>query len=282
VASSVRTMSGGPDLADYLRWVGLGCELTGLGITAAGITDLRRRYSNRPGIVATSRAAAGRAGAWLLAAATACARVLAAAGRWVRRTTRDWWRQLLKRRSPPPRPSTGRSARRPGCPRSWRGRGPTSRTPGTPCPLVYRSSRLPDQFGEASREAGQDEATSKATSIGASETWGAFGLRAEAVGVAILALGRRPRGSGELAGARPRRLRVPGSGDRYRYAWPKSQLRPAHPRQRSGDSPLGLSGRWYASNLRLDAEAVAAELNQRDRQPEYGQLGYDDWVVVED
>jgi hypothetical protein len=33
---------------------------------------------------------------------------------------------------------------------------------------------------------------------------------------------------------------------------------------------------------RTDAEAVAAELNERDLQPEYGQLGHDDWVVVED
>jgi hypothetical protein len=31
-----------------------------------------------------------------------------------------------------------------------------------------------------------------------------------------------------------------------------------------------------------DADAVAAELNERDQQPEYGQLGQDDWVVVED
>ena len=33
---------------------------------------------------------------------------------------------------------------------------------------------------------------------------------------------------------------------------------------------------------RSEAEAVAGELNVRDRQPEYGQLGLDDWVVVED
>jgi len=33
---------------------------------------------------------------------------------------------------------------------------------------------------------------------------------------------------------------------------------------------------------RAEAEAVAAELNERDRQPEYGQLGQDDWVVVDD
>jgi hypothetical protein len=33
---------------------------------------------------------------------------------------------------------------------------------------------------------------------------------------------------------------------------------------------------------RAEAEAVAAELNERDRHPEYGQLGQDDWIVVDD
>jgi hypothetical protein len=33
---------------------------------------------------------------------------------------------------------------------------------------------------------------------------------------------------------------------------------------------------------RAEAEAVAAALNERDRHPEYGQLGDDDWVVVDD
>jgi hypothetical protein len=33
---------------------------------------------------------------------------------------------------------------------------------------------------------------------------------------------------------------------------------------------------------RADAEAVAAELNKRDRQPEYGELGHDYWTVVTD
>jgi hypothetical protein len=32
---------------------------------------------------------------------------------------------------------------------------------------------------------------------------------------------------------------------------------------------------------RAAAERVAAELNQRDRHPEYGELGHDDWIVVE-
>jgi hypothetical protein len=33
---------------------------------------------------------------------------------------------------------------------------------------------------------------------------------------------------------------------------------------------------------RAEAEAIAAELNERDRHPEYGELGRDDWIVVED
>jgi hypothetical protein len=33
---------------------------------------------------------------------------------------------------------------------------------------------------------------------------------------------------------------------------------------------------------RAEAERVPAELNERDRRPEYGELGRDDWVVVED
>jgi hypothetical protein len=33
---------------------------------------------------------------------------------------------------------------------------------------------------------------------------------------------------------------------------------------------------------RTGAETVAAELNDRDRRPEYGELGHDDWTVVED
>ena len=33
---------------------------------------------------------------------------------------------------------------------------------------------------------------------------------------------------------------------------------------------------------RAEAEAVATELNERDRQPEYGALGEDDWIVVDD
>jgi hypothetical protein len=33
---------------------------------------------------------------------------------------------------------------------------------------------------------------------------------------------------------------------------------------------------------RTEAEQVAAELNERDRQAEYGDLGDDDWIVVDD
>ena len=33
---------------------------------------------------------------------------------------------------------------------------------------------------------------------------------------------------------------------------------------------------------RAQAEAVAADLNQRDRQAEHGHLGEDDWIVVDD
>ena len=51
------------------------------------------------------------------------------------------------------------------------------------------------------------------------------------------------------------------------------------------DNPKGvMSTRDRAAiwNDRTDAEAVAEELNDRDRRPEYGELGHDDWVVVEE
>jgi hypothetical protein len=52
-----------------------------------------------------------------------------------------------------------------------------------------------------------------------------------------------------------------------------------HPDNRKGVmSTLERAGTW---DTRAEAEAVAAELNERDRQPEYGQLGDDDWVVVD-
>ena len=33
---------------------------------------------------------------------------------------------------------------------------------------------------------------------------------------------------------------------------------------------------------RADADRVATELNERDCRPEYGELGHDDWIVVEE
>jgi hypothetical protein len=53
---------------------------------------------------------------------------------------------------------------------------------------------------------------------------------------------------------------------------------------RPGDPPGVMSTRDRAAiwDDRADADAVAAALNERDRQPEYGELGHDDWIVVED
>lgn len=51
------------------------------------------------------------------------------------------------------------------------------------------------------------------------------------------------------------------------------------------DNPKGvMSTRARAAiwDDRAEAEAVAAELNERDLRPEYGELGHDDWAVVED
>lgn len=51
------------------------------------------------------------------------------------------------------------------------------------------------------------------------------------------------------------------------------------------DNPKGvMSTRDRAAiwDNRADAEAVVDELNERDRQPEYGELGHDDWTVVDD
>jgi hypothetical protein len=39
------------------------------------------------------------------------------------------------------------------------------------------------------------------------------------------------------------------------------------------------AGTW---DDRAEPEQVAAELSERHRRPEYGELGHDDWVVVED
>jgi hypothetical protein len=50
------------------------------------------------------------------------------------------------------------------------------------------------------------------------------------------------------------------------------------------DNPKGVMSRCDRAAIwedRAEAETVAAELNERDRQPEYCELGHDDWVVVE-
>ena len=53
---------------------------------------------------------------------------------------------------------------------------------------------------------------------------------------------------------------------------------------RPGDPKGVMATRDHAANWanRADAERVAAELNERDCRPEYGELGHDDWIVVED
>jgi hypothetical protein len=51
------------------------------------------------------------------------------------------------------------------------------------------------------------------------------------------------------------------------------------------DNRKGVMSTWDGAATwddRAEAEAVAAELNDRDRHPEYGTLGQDDWIVVDD
>jgi hypothetical protein len=61
-----------------------------------------------------------------------------------------------------------------------------------------------------------------------------------------------------------------------------------HGRRRAGRDRRGvggevdLGGRAATWDDRAQAEAVAAELNECDRRPEYRESGHDDWVVVED
>jgi hypothetical protein len=54
---------------------------------------------------------------------------------------------------------------------------------------------------------------------------------------------------------------------------------------RPGDPP-GVMSSWDRAGTwddKTEAEAVAETLNERDRKPEYGDLGGDDdWVVVDD
>ena len=47
----------------------------------------------------------------------------------------------------------------------------------------------------------------------------------------------------------------------------------------------GVMSTWDRAAMwvdRAEAKAVAAALNERDRHPEYGPLGEDDWIVVDD
>jgi hypothetical protein len=51
------------------------------------------------------------------------------------------------------------------------------------------------------------------------------------------------------------------------------------------DDPKGVMATWDRAatwDNRAEAEAVAAELNERDRQAESDDLGEDDWIVVDD
>jgi hypothetical protein len=93
--SKFRTMTRGPDLADWLRWTGLVCELTGLAITAAGIGDLRRRYSDRPGVVGVVGAALRRRWSRIQTAATTAREAGGRAWQWLRRAGRYRWNQAL-------------------------------------------------------------------------------------------------------------------------------------------------------------------------------------------
>jgi hypothetical protein len=52
-----------------------------------------------------------------------------------------------------------------------------------------------------------------------------------------------------------------------------------HPYNRQG--VMSTRDRAAIWKHRAKAEAVAAALNERDRQPEYGALGEDNWIVVE-
>jgi hypothetical protein len=53
-----------------------------------------------------------------------------------------------------------------------------------------------------------------------------------------------------------------------------------HPRAPQGTT-LNHIELAYRFDYRDEAEQAAAGLNDRDRRPEYGELGHDDWIVVE-
>jgi hypothetical protein len=54
------------------------------------------------------------------------------------------------------------------------------------------------------------------------------------------------------------------------------------PQQRDPKAVMATRERAGTWDDRHEAERVAAELNERDRQPEYGELGHDDWIVVKE
>jgi hypothetical protein len=54
-----------------------------------------------------------------------------------------------------------------------------------------------------------------------------------------------------------------------------------HPDTLQGTT-LNRPERAYRFEDRAEAARAAAGLNERDRHPEYGELGRDDWIVVED
>jgi hypothetical protein len=51
------------------------------------------------------------------------------------------------------------------------------------------------------------------------------------------------------------------------------------------DDAMGVMSTWDGAATwddKVEAEAVAEALKERDRQPEYGDLSDDDWIVVDD
>jgi hypothetical protein len=181
-------MSGGPDLADWLRWVGLGCELTGLGITAAGIADLRRRYSNQPGIVGATKANVHRARVLVVGAAATCARAFVTAWRWLRRTARTlryWLLNLLRRLLGRPQVKRGRATAAVALTAAAVGVAPGAVVVTTPPSVTQRLDALEGHARaiEQSVDDLRDDVDSRIRDLASG------GLRAEAVGVAILAVG---------------------------------------------------------------------------------------------
>jgi hypothetical protein len=183
-------MSAGPDLADWLRWGGLGFELTGLGITAAGIADLRRRYSDRPGVVAAARATTVGAWNWFVAGAVTCALAFVGAGRWLRRTTGYRSNQLLNvvrriRGRPQIEYGSGRDVFAFAGLASGEGTASGTRVATSPANVDERFAALEHQTQSLERSLVQltDDVDGRIRDLASG------GLRAEAVGVAVLSLG---------------------------------------------------------------------------------------------